>query len=92
MNREFWYITFLSWRLILASIWAGQKLVLYVNAAQVDETVAGNYDGAIRYGSEPLLIGTAPMGYNWIGKIDEVMIFNRVLTDHEVERVYQRTP
>jgi hypothetical protein len=75
----------------LAASYDGRKMVLYVDGVRVSETVATNYGGPIRYGPEPILIGAAPSGYHWIGKIDEVMIFGRVLGDREVERIYQRT-
>jgi hypothetical protein len=75
----------------LAASYDGQKMVLYLNGQRVAEKVTTSYGGPIRYGSEPLLIGAAATGYHWIGKIDEVMLFGRVLSDREVERIYQRT-
>jgi hypothetical protein len=75
----------------LAASYDGQKMVLYLNGTRVDEEIPKSYGGPIRHGPQPLLIGTAPTGYNWIGKIDEVMIFDRVLSDREIERIYKRT-
>ena len=51
----------------------------------------GSYGGAIQHGNSPLLIGQGPNGYGWFGKIDEVMLFNRVLSAREINSLYQLT-
>ena len=76
----------------LAGTYDEHTLTLFVNGAKVaTATPQGRYGGAIQHGNSPLLIGQAPDGYGWFGKIDDVMLFDRVLTDHEISRVYQLT-
>ncbi len=69
-----------------------QTLTLYVNGVKAAEAITrGNYGGPIQHGDSPLLIGQAPDGYGWMGKIDEVMLFNRVLSAEDIKRLYQQT-
>jgi hypothetical protein len=78
----------------VASTYDGKTMVLFVNGVRVSEAVAGNYDWQgtkITHSEHPLQIGNAPSGYNWIGKIDEVMVFRRALSDREVKRIYELT-
>ena len=37
------------------------------------------------------MIGNAPNGYGWFGLVDEMMLFNRVLSPAEIDRLYQLT-
>lgn len=69
-----------------------QTLTLYVNGVKASAaTPGGSYGGAIQHGNYPLLIGQAADGYGWFGKLDEVMLFNRVLSAQEVSRLYELT-
>jgi hypothetical protein len=69
-----------------------QTLTLYVNGLKASEAIpTGRYGGAIRHGNSPLLIGQAPDGYGWFGKLDDVMLFNRVLSAVEINQLYQIT-
>ena len=69
-----------------------QTLTLYVNGVKAAEAIPqGNYGGPIQHGDSPLLIGQAPDGYGWMGKLDEVMLFNRVLSAEDIKRLYQLT-
>jgi hypothetical protein len=78
----------------VAATYDGKQMVLYVNGERVAEATPGNYGPdptVITHSEYPLQIGNAPSGYNWIGKIDEVMIFRRPLSDREVKRIYELT-
>ena len=69
-----------------------QTLTLYVNGVKAASVIPqGSYGGAIQHGNSPLLIGQGPNGYGWFGKIDEVMLFNRVLSPREINSLYQLT-
>ncbi len=43
---------------------------------------------AIKATNGELFIGSAGGGFNWVGTIDEVRIWNRALTANEVKQVY----
>jgi hypothetical protein len=75
----------------VAATYDGKAMVLYVNGERVSEADPGSYGPQIRHSEHPLQIGNAPSGYNWIGKIDEVMLFSRVLSDREVKRIFELT-
>jgi hypothetical protein len=65
-----------------------ETLTLYVNGTKVSSVVPKvPYAGPIHYDSSPLLIGQAADGYGWFGKIDELMIFDRVLSESEIKRL-----
>lgn len=69
-----------------------QTLILYVNGVKASVAMPdGRHGGAIHHSPSPLLIGQAPDGYGWFGKLDDVMLFNRVLSEQEVHRLYQFT-
>jgi hypothetical protein len=79
----------------VAATYNGKIMAFFVNGVRVSEAAAGKYDWQgtqITHSEHPLQIGNAPSGYNWIGKIDEVMIFRRALSDREVKRIYELTP
>lgn len=75
----------------LAATYDEERLVLYVNGVKAAAVVPQSYGGAIQHGNSPLLIGQGPDGYGWFGKIDEVMLFNRVLSAEEISRLYLLT-
>jgi hypothetical protein len=79
-----------EWSHVAAS-YDGKMMVLYINGKRVAETSNATYGPAITHGEQPLEIGSAPNGYQWIGKIDEVMIFCRALSDREIQRIYELT-
>jgi hypothetical protein len=75
----------------LAATYDERTMRLYVNGSLVSTITPQNYGGAIQYDGSPLLIGQGPNGYGWFGMIDEVMLFNRVLSSEEVSRLYHLT-
>lgn len=80
-----------AWTHVVAT-YDEQLLTLFVNGAKVSVvTPQSDYGGPIQHGNSPLLVGQGPNGYGWFGKIDEVMIFNRVLSADEIGRLYQVT-
>jgi hypothetical protein len=69
-----------------------QTLTLYVNGQKAAAAVPqGSYGGPIQHGNSPLLIGQAPDGYGLFGTLDDVMLFHRVLSPEEINRLYQLT-
>lgn len=68
-----------------------QTLTLYVNGVKASSVMPQSYGGPIQHGPSPMLIGQAPDGYGWFGKLDDVMLFNRVLSADEIQRLYQLT-
>ncbi|MBC7816850.1 MAG: LamG domain-containing protein [Planctomycetaceae bacterium] len=76
----------------LAATYDEQTLTLYINGEKAASAIPqGSYGGPIQYGPSPLLIGKGSDGYGWFGKLDEVMLFNRVLSAQEINRLYQLT-
>jgi hypothetical protein len=78
----------------VAATYDSKLMVLYVNGERVSEATPGDYGPnptVITHSEYPLQIGNAPSGYNWIGKIDDVMVFSRPLSDREVKRIYELT-
>lgn len=69
--------------------WGTGQGTLYINGTQVDQD---NHDAGGVNNSQNLFIGgTDNIARSWIGLIDEVMIFNRVLTSTEVNLIYQNS-
>ena len=55
---------------------------LYINGELKDSFP---YSAPIAYGTEPLLIGQGSGGpYNWDGTIDEVLVYDRALSNNEI--------
>lgn len=75
----------------LVAAYDEQTMHLYVNGRLAASITPQNYGGTIQYDNSPLLIGQGPHGYGWFGKVDEVMLFNRVLSAEEVNRLHQLT-
>jgi hypothetical protein len=76
----------------LAATYDEKLLTLYINGVKAAAVVPqSEYGGAIQHGKSPLLIGQGPNGYGWFGKIDDVMLFNRVLSADDVSRLHQLT-
>jgi hypothetical protein len=77
----------------VAGVLDGSELRLYVNSELAETTAAA---GDIPQGSNPLTIGDA-MGDQWlhtrpfVGLIDEVKIYNKVLTDDEIAEAMEPT-
>lgn len=76
-----------NWVFIVAS-WDGNKLKLYINGRKEDETsqtiipqiLNANLEIGRAFGSLP---------YTWDGWIDDVMIYNRALSDYAIEKLYK---
>jgi hypothetical protein len=66
----------------LALTYDGSLLRLYVNGVQV---ASGNGSGAIQSTSNPLWIGGNQYGENFQGLIDDVRVYNRALTQAEIQ-------
>jgi hypothetical protein len=75
----------------VSATYDGQTMHLYVNGKLASSTTPQSYGGPILYDNSPLLIGQGPNGYGWFGMIDEVMLFNRVLSAEDISRLYQLT-
>jgi hypothetical protein len=71
----------------LAATYDGSSIRLYVNGTQHHDGLSAR--GAIT-GSTRLRIGGDTSGEvsNWRGMIDEVMVFNRALSEQEIKQVY----
>ncbi len=59
----------------------GETLLCYLNGEETDSTPMGAITGS----PTPVLIGQDGWGSNWLGAIDEVMIYNRSLSAGEVQ-------
>jgi hypothetical protein len=66
----------------LAMTYDGTTLRLYVDGSEVASRLAG---GAIQSTPNPLWIGNNSYGENFIGLIDEVRVYNRALTQVEIQ-------
>ena len=75
----------------LAGTYDGTTMKLYLNGAQIS---SASVTGAITYtAAAPLCIGLESVGVtcngnSYVGAVDEVKLFNRVLSDKEVEAEY----
>ncbi len=68
----------------------GATIRLYIDGAQVGTGTV--YSTAITHSTSPLVIGRAPGGNTWLGKLDEVALYNRALTAAEVTTRYTFSP
>lgn len=68
----------------LAFTWDGKTIKFYYNGKPDGEAF---FNLALPDTQEPLRIGAGQHGENWLGLIDEVKLWNRALTDLEVERI-----
>jgi len=66
----------------------GATLKCYLDGTETDSTPMG----AIARGEAPVLIGSDGWGCDWIGAIDEVMIYDRDLSDSEVRYLAGERP
>jgi glucose/arabinose dehydrogenase len=73
----------------LAMTYGGGRLRVYVNGLQVSST---SVSGSIRTSSDPLTIGGSSVWGRWFaGQLDEVRIYNRALTQTEIQSGMNRT-
>jgi hypothetical protein len=72
---------------MLTSSFDGSIMKFYVNG-QLTSSV--NFTGTITYSSDPLYFGTSGYfsGQNFSGKLDEIGIWNRALTQQEITALY----
>jgi len=69
----------------LAATYDGAYVKIYMNGILVKKEPK---TGAIGYSTLPLRIGTAGSGANFTGKIDDVLIYDRALSDCEINQIY----
>ena len=70
-----------SWTHV-ALTYDGSLLRLYVNGVQA---ASANVSGAIQSSSSPLWIGGNQYDENFVGLIDDVRVYNRALTQAEIQ-------
>lgn len=71
----------------LTGTYDGNILRLYINGSLTSSN--SNVSGNVSTNTEPLLIGRGETGgRHWTGDIDQVMLFNRVLSASEIEDIY----
>jgi hypothetical protein len=82
-------MTDLTWHFVALTWQSGQQVTLTIYNANgsIFQTVttAQTPVGTISYDASPLLIGEDEAGDNWNGTIDEVRIYDRVLTPNEIQ-------
>jgi hypothetical protein len=76
-----------QWTHIVGEI-DGEYTKFYVNGKLVDKDPVSEYDIHMSNGNSPLRIGTADMDSFYKGSIDELRIYNRALSDSEVNQLY----
>ncbi len=64
----------------------GTYMKFYINGIQIREV---SHPGIMTIDAKKLFIGGAGIQYNFNGSIDEVMIFNRDLSEDEVQALYE---
>ena len=71
----------------IAIKWNGSEAHYYLNGEQI---YTQYYSGKINQRNTPLTIGAngANTNYHWVGQIDDIMIFNRSLSDAEIKQIY----
>lgn len=77
-----------QWTHIVGEI-DGANTKFYVNGKMVDMDPVAEYNINMSNGNAPVRIGTADMDSFYKGAISNVMIYNRALTDSEVQQLYQ---
>ena len=76
-----------SWNLLIGS-YDGNYLRFYINGELIRIKSA---TGKIQYSDDPLFIGTCGFqgdGQNFIGKIDDICLYNRALSEQEIKQLY----
>ena len=76
-----------TWLHLTATYRAGDRIEIYLNATKEGSTAI---NGAVASSSNPFAIGTSPIwGRPWRGRIDQVRLFNRVLSEREITDLYE---
>ena len=77
----------------VACVFDGKKLTFYLNGKPVDSKTiqpAGGPTGpAINYTTTPLMFGGDGSSYQWTGKLDEFVLYNRPLAAEDIQRIYE---
>ena len=70
--------------------WTGQKAILYLNGDPYDSV---SFSGTIVPDSNPLILGKHTPGTlrYFLGKLDDIRIYNRALTAEEIQMLYLET-
>ncbi len=71
--------------IFLVGTYDGAYVKIYMNGLLVKKEPK---TGAIGYTASPLRIGSAGSGANFTGKIDDVLIYDRALSDCEISQIY----
>ena len=81
-----------QWHLFTGVFEGGSKIEMYIDG-QKKGTVAGNIGNVLEaYGNtNPMLIGKAGAGSAYQGQIDELKLYNKVLTESEATSTYEQT-
>jgi hypothetical protein len=85
----------------IAGVFDRKKLSFFVNGERAAVTdldggadpfgpePAGGASVSIEHSNSPLLFGGDTSGYAWQGKMDEIVLYKRALSDKEVRRLYE---
>ena len=84
VKHSFDYSTLGKWQHVVGT-YDKNKIRLFVNGIEVDSLI---YSDSITVNSNPILIGKSGFGEFLQGKIDEVCIYNRALTEDEIKAQY----
>ena len=70
----------------LALTWeSGEELVLYIDGRRDSPTASSRATGGKVIDAKTLIIGAGPKGKSWAGAIDDVRLYDRVLSEKEIE-------
>ncbi len=75
-TRKVWYH--------IVGIYTGEKIQLYVN----NEFMGEKIQPQMEHSESALLIGKALSSYFWEGKIDDIRIYSRILTESDIDLLY----
>ena len=70
----------------ICGVWDGETIKLFIDGKLKAEK---DFSGSLYQEAFPLYIGRGYIGYYFYGKIDEVMIFEKALTETEVRKLYE---
>jgi hypothetical protein len=78
----------------VAGVFDGEVVRIYLNGKQVGTAnVSGGESKTsaqlINHTQAPMYLGRHPSGYNWSGKMDELVIYSRALEHTEIEQLYR---
>ena len=77
VHTDRWQHLALSWR-------SGGELVLYIDGRRDTPTASSRDTGGKLKDATTLVIGAGPKGKSWAGAIDDVRLYDRVLSEKEI--------